>query len=324
MNEFELIRDYFDQREGLRDDVLLGIGDDAALLQVPPSMTLAVSIDTLVEGVHFDHHSSPNALGRKAVAVNLSDLAAIGAEPAWAMLSLTLPHANPEWLRAFSDGLFDMLSRYKVQLVGGDSSRGPLAITVQVQGFVPEGQALRRSGARPGDRIYLSGPVGLAGLALWCRRHQTDLPQAEGRLLMQALDQPVPRIETGMKLRRLASSAIDISDGLLADLGHICTASGVGAVIDTASLPRSSVFSACSRSLLEQGLISEEALMSIQLSGGDDYELCFTVPAASCDELVGREDCHCIGEIEDGDQIRCHDALGHVLMPEQTGFDHFS
>ena len=268
MNEFELIRDYFDHRDGLRDDVLLGIGDDAALLQVPPSMALAASIDTLVEGVHFDHHSSPDALGRKAAAVNLSDLAAVGAEPAWAMLSLTLPDADPEWLRAFSDGLFDMLSRYNVQLIGGDSSRGPLAITLQVQGFVPQGQALRRDGARPGDRVYLSGPVGLASLALWCRRHRTDLPQAEGRLLMQALDQPVPRIETGIKLRGVASSAIDISDGLLADLGHICTASRVGAVIDTTALPRSTVFSACARSLLQQGLISDEILLSMQLTGG--------------------------------------------------------
>jgi len=324
MTEFELIRDYFDQRCTFRDDVLLGIGDDAALLRPRASMAQAVSIDTLVEGVHFNQDSSPYALGWKAAAVNLSDLAAMGAEPAWAVLSLTLPHANPEWLREFSNGLFDMLSRFKVQLVGGDTSRGPLAVTVLVQGFVPDGQALRRGGARPGDWIYLSGPVGMAGLALWCRRHQVDLPQPNGRLLMESLDLPVPRIETGLKLRGLASSAIDISDGLLADLGHICSASKVGAMIDTAKIPRSAEFSACTRPLLEQGLISEETLLSLQLSGGDDYELCFTVPATRCPDLLGDDDYYCIGEIDDGDQIRCCDEQGQLLIPEHTGFDHFS
>jgi len=323
VSEFDLIRDYFNRHSTCRADVILGIGDDAALLQPPPGMELAISMDTLVDGIHFDHDSSAYSIGWKVAAVNLSDMAAMGAEPAWATLSVTLPQVDGEWLREFCDGLFDLLSRHDVQLVGGDTSRGPLAITLQMHGFVPAQQALRRSTASVGDMIYLSGYIGDAGLALWCRQHKLDLPQPYGQQLMAALDQPEPRVRCGMALRGLAASAIDISDGLLADLGHICQASQVGAVIKVDELPQSPAFAACARVLLEQGLISDSELLDIQLSGGDDYELCFTVPLSRCHDMENQTDCYSIGSVAAGGQVRCSDALGRSYTPQHSGFDHF-
>ena len=323
ISEFDLIREYFSRRISVRDDVIIGIGDDAAILQPPAGMALAISMDTLVDGVHFDQHSGPYSIGWKAAAVNLSDMAATGAEPAWATLSLTLPEVKADWLREFSNGLFEMLSRFDVELVGGDTSRGPLSMTVQLHGFVPVKQALGRNGARPGDMLYLTDTVGEAGLALWCRQQQIDLPQPYGRLLMARLDRPEPRINEGVGLRELASSAIDISDGLLADLGHVCTASQVGAVINVGELPRSPAFSACAQALLDQGLLNEEKLLSFQLSGGDDYELCFSVPLDRCHDLDSQATYHCIGGIEEGDGVRCRDKQGNAYQPQCSGFDHF-
>jgi thiamine-monophosphate kinase len=199
-----------------------------------------------------------------------------------------------------------------------------LSVTLQLHGFVPAGQILRRAGARPGDLLYLSGPVGEAGLALWCRQHKVTLPQPYGRLLMESLDLPVPAIELGISLRGLASSAVDISDGLLADLGHICSASQIGAIINVSDLPRSPAFHACAQALLEQKLISEKELLSIQLSGGDDYKLCFTVPASYELELVRQSECCCIGVIDEAEDIRCRDKQGYVEIPNHPGFDHFA
>jgi len=322
LSEFDLIRDYFTARQQARADVQLGIGDDVALMQPPTGMSLAVSMDTLVEGVHFDRHCTAYDLGWKVAAVNLSDLAACGAEPAWATLSLTLPAADSEWLTAFSDGLFALLSRFDMQLVGGHTSRGSLSITLQAHGFVPVGQALLRGGAHTGDDIYLSGPIGLAGLALWSRQQGVALDQACARHLNQALDRPEPQVDTGLRLRGLASSAIDISDGLLADLGHICSASGVGAVIDVARLPLSTEFSDCVGSLLKQQRLALDDVLTLQLTAGDDYQLCFTAPAAARETLASRG-MQCIGHIDGQVGVRCVDGQGRPFIPAAAGYDHF-
>jgi len=323
LSEFDLIREYFLSRLSSRHDVLLGVGDDAAILQPPEGMALAVAMDTLVEGVHFDHHSGPYALGWKAAAVNLSDLAACGAEPAWATLSLTIPQSNASWLQAFSEGLFDILSRYDVQLVGGDTCRGPMSVTLELHGFVPANQVLLRSGARVGDKVYLTGPVGLAGLALWGRQHGVDLYAEAAQSLYKALDCPEPQVEAGMHLRTVATSAIDISDGLIADLGHICALSKVGAVIDVDALPRDPDFELCKADLLAQHKITADALLALQLTAGDDYQLCLTVPPDQQQYIDNIAGLHCIGAIDDQEGVRCVDTQGRDYVVRTTGYDHF-
>lgn len=283
-----------------------------------------MSMDTLVDGVHFDYHCSPYDLGWKSAAVNLSDLAACGAEPAWATLSLTLPTVDSDWLSSFSDGLFALLSRHAVQLIGGDTCRGPLSITVQAHGFVPVGEALLRDGASAGDDIYVSGPLGEAGLALWSRQRGIGLAPLYADRIMQALDRPEPCIALGQRLRGVATSAIDISDGLLADLGHICTASGVGAVICTDNLPQAEAFSSCVRPLLDNGSLAADEVLAMQMTAGDDYQLCFTAPVAARPTLshLGLQR---IGSIDNrqGD-IRCIDRQGRQFVPSVSGFDHFT
>ena len=239
LSEFDIIRYFFDRPQAAdgRSDVLLGIGDDAAVVTVPDDHDLVLCMDTLVAGVHFPEDTSPGAIGHKALAVNLSDLAAMGAEPAWFTLSVTLPHADADWLAAFAQGMFRLADHYRVQLVGGDVTRGPLSVTVQAHGLVPRGRALRRSGAAVGDRIYVTGTLGDAGLAL----HQ-GAEQAPA--LRQRLDYPSPRVEAGLALRGLASAAIDISDGLLADLGHLLEDGRQGAMLEVDDLPRSAGFRA--------------------------------------------------------------------------------
>ncbi|MGD8630613.1 MAG: thiamine-phosphate kinase, partial [Gammaproteobacteria bacterium] len=233
--EFDIIGRYFRRQPVKRKDVLTGIGDDAAVLHLPVDRELLLCIDTLVAGVHFPAGTPAAAIGHKALAVNLSDLAAMGAEAAWATLALTLPEPDPVWLEAFSGGFFALAGRHRVQLVGGDTTRGPLTVTVQAHGFAPQGQALRRTGARPGDRIYVTGTLGDAGLAL----HLRDAAAAELRV---RLDYPEPRLDAGSLLRGLASAVIDISDGLLADLGHLLEDKGLGASLQVDGLPRSRAF----------------------------------------------------------------------------------
>ncbi len=291
-------------------------------------MALAVAIDTLVEGVHVDHHCEPYALGWKAAAVNLSDMAACGAEPAWATLSLTMPQSSSDWLHAFSDGLFDLFSRFDVQLVGGDTCRGPLSVTVQLHGFVAPDRVLLRSGARVGDRVYLTGAVGLAALALWSRQQSKALPVEAAEVLYRALDCPEPKVREGLHLRDYATSAIDISDGLVADLGHICAASKVGAVINIRDLPRDENFEVCRRALLDAKEISDDTLLRLQLTGGDDYQLCFTVSPDQCEVLDTLGSYYCIGEIDDQAGVRCVDAQGQIMDQVMgqfmTGYDHFN
>jgi thiamine-monophosphate kinase len=317
-DEFGIIRRYFMQQPVVRADVLTGIGDDAALLRYSPRLDLAVCMDTLVAGVHFPEDTPPAAIGHKALAVNLSDLAAMGAEPAWATLALTLPESNALWLEQFSRGFFALADRYGVQLIGGDTTHGPLSVTVQAHGLVPHGTALYRAGARPGDRVYVTGSLGDAGLAL-------HLKQIAAPALRQRLDYPQPRVEAGVALHGIASAAIDISDGLVADLGHLLEADGLGARIDVDILPRSAAFLEV---LDGPGLGGQTLYHELPLSAGDDYELCFTVPPArqaGLEQRLARLDCPCtaIGIIEAEPGIRCFLASGESYRPTETGYLHF-
>jgi len=318
-SEFDIIRYYFARHRASRDDVLVGIGDDAALLQAPAGRVLAVCLDTLVAGVHFPPETSAAAIGHKALAVNLSDLAAMGAEPAWATLALTVPENDAAWLAAFSDAFFTLADRYTVQLVGGDTTRGPLVITVQAHGFVPPGKALQRQGARPGERIYVTGTLGDAGLAL-------RMNDPGDNWLRKRLDFPEPRIEAGLVLRDYASAAIDISDGLLADLGHLLESDRLGASLRIDALPRSEAFLGAMQVLDpdRRGQFHE-----LPLGAGDDYELCFTVAEQHCGEMEERlaripGGCRWIGVVEADQGIRCYRDDGAPYRPAVSGYQHFS
>ena len=316
-SEFDLIRDYFSGL-GARADVTLGVGDDCALLQPPPGRELALTADTLVSGVHFFPGCDPEALGHKALAVNLSDLAAMGAEPAWISLGLTLPTPDRAWLQGFSRGLGGLVRRYGLQLVGGDTTRGPLTVGVQAIGFCPPGQAMTRAGARPGDRVLVSGTLGDAGLALQAAAGTSLAPAA--RALVQArLERPSPRVELGLALRGLASAAVDISDGLAADLGHVLAASGVGARLELQRLPLSEPV---------RRWVKDGGDWRLPLAAGDDYELCLCVPPEreSAALKLGRQlgcDLTPVGVIETVPGLRCilPDG-GELAVP--TGYDHFS
>lgn len=317
--EFELIRDYFQQQALQRDDVHLGIGDDGAVVSVPADKQLVLVMDTMVAGVHFPVETSAYDLGWKALAVNLSDLAAMGAEPAWLTLALTLPQSDPLWVEEFSRGLFALATLHNVQLIGGDTTRGPLTITVQAHGLVDKGKALLRSGAEAGDRLYVSGFPGEAALGL--QLLQSGLHQHPSfDQLLSRLNRPEPRIKLGRSLQNIASACIDISDGLLADLQHILDASGVGAEVRMDGLPLSEHYRAAA---------DDDQLYRSALSGGDDYELLFTVPKpgqAELDRLAEESEypLTCIGEITEGNNIRCLDAHGNEYTPDHLGFDHFT
>jgi thiamine-monophosphate kinase len=320
--EFEIIRRYFRRQQPQRDDVIAGIGDDAALLQVPAGSELVVCMDTLVAGIHFPLSTAAAAIGYKSLAVNLSDLAAMGATPAWATLSLTLPDSDPVWLESFSRAFFRLADRYGIQLVGGDTTRGTLSVTVQAHGFVPRGRALRRQGAQPGDRIYVTGTLGDAGLAL-------QFGDQADKVLRQRLDYPEPRIDIGLVLRDYASAAIDISDGLLADLGHLLEADGAdaskGASLQIDELPRSAVFT---KTIEQAGPARQDLFYELPLSAGDDYELCFTAPPHACKSLEAALSnlpvaCTAIGVIDQGPGVRCLKANGEVYHPATHGYQHF-
>jgi thiamine-monophosphate kinase len=316
LSEFEIISRYFNRGPVQRKDVLIGIGDDGAVLRVPPGMDLVVSIDTLVAGVHFSEDFSPEDIGYRALAVNLSDLAAMGAEPAWATLALTLPTADETWLEGFSQGFFELAQAYSVQLIGGNIACGPLNITIEVHGFVPRGTDLRRTGAQPGDAIYVTGTLGDAALALTAME---PLNEEDRRQCLARLRRPSPRVQQGCLLRGIATSAIDISDGLWADLGHICEASGVGAVIELSQLPSSPAL---------RKIADEEARWQLALAGGDDYELCFTVSAEREEQLKAlRSDfgcpLTCIGHVERARGLRCLLPDGSPFHPAGSGYRHF-
>jgi thiamine-monophosphate kinase len=315
--EFSLIDRYFAHHAEGHDDVVLGIGDDAAVLRVPAGHELVVTTDTMVAGVHFLDSTPAEAIGHKLLAVNLSDLAAMGAVPRWASLALTLPEVDEDWLNGFCQGLFGLAAVHNVALVGGDTTRGPLTLSITLHGLVPEGLALRRDGARTGDAIYVSGCLGDAGLAL---QHELGRLDVQGIAeILPRLHCPNPRIALGQVLRGLASAAIDISDGLLADLGHILKASGVGARLELEALPLSAAVQT----------ITGKGDWSLPLAAGDDYELCFSVPpereADLQEKLAGLEVAVTrIGQIEAEPGLRCLDARGECYTPHGMGYDHFA
>lgn len=315
LGEFELIERYF-MRPVRR--AVLGAGDDCALLQPRPGMQLATSTDLLIEGRHFLSTVPPERLGHKALAVNLSDLAACGAEPLGFTLSLALPAADAAWLEGFARGLYALADAHGCELVGGDTTRGPLAINVSIFGEVPAGQALLRSGARAGDDLYVSGTLGDARLALETFRGNVSLPGDAFERVRLALEQPQPRVALGLGLRGLASSAIDLSDGLLGDLGHVLKRSGVGASVQAGAVPRSEVLAGQTERWQHQ----------CTLAGGDDYELLFTAaqaarPAVESAARAAGVAVTRIGTIDAEPGLRVVDADGRALSAHLPGFDHF-
>jgi thiamine-monophosphate kinase len=318
MSEFDLIQRYFTRPA---PSAVMGVGDDAALLRVGEGMELAVSTDMLVSGTHFFPDADPFLLGYKTLAVNLSDMAAMGALPRWATLSLSLPQANETWLQKFSAGFFALADEHKVELVGGDTTRGPLNLCVTIMGEVPCGKALRRSGAQPGDDIWVSGELGEAALALAYLQKEIELPEDARLSCLTALHQPQPRVALGLMLRDIAHSAVDISDGLLADLGHILECSGVAAEVRYDKLPLSPLFAA--------NVVTREIAQRCVLSGGDDYELCFTAPLAQREVIVALEHLfHLpltrIGKIVSGNDCKVRAADGSAMTIEKAGYDHFA
>ena len=305
----------------------LGVGDDCALLAPAPGMQLAVSSDMLVEGRHFFADVDPETLGHKALAVNLSDLAACGARPLAFTLALALPCVDEAWLQGFANGLFALADQHGCELVGGDTTAGPLNICVTIFGEVPAGQALLRGGARAGDDIWVSGRPGEARLALDALRGQMDLPAATLARLRARLERPTPRVALGLALRGLASSAIDVSDGLLGDLGHVLKSSRVGAEIDvhiTTDLLASGALQENAK-----GIFDAETMMPCALAGGDDYELVFTAPAArraavqAASSASGTQVTR-IGRITPAPGLRLLDRTGQPLPGRFASFDHFA
>ena len=351
--EFDLIQ-RIRQRATTRDDVVLGIGDDAALLQPPTGRQLVVAMDTLNAGVHFPADTAPADIGWKALAVNLSDLAAMAAEPAWCTLSLSMPDADPVWVDGFLDGFLELADRHHASLVGGDTTRGPLSVCVTVHGFVEPGRALRRDGARAGDDVWVTGSLGDAAAAL---SFLLPLPPGEGRgedpakrstsqavvarpgpepspeplsrgergsapqvaALTQRLHRPTPRVDAGLALVDIAHAAIDISDGLLADVGHVARASGVSIHIDVDALPASDPL---------QATFDTEMRRTLQATGGDDYELCFTAPLHARDRIASLASSlglgiTRIGRVEGGEGVHASYADGTAWRPCRTGYSHF-
>jgi thiamine-monophosphate kinase len=320
LSEFEIIRRYFKHRT---PQATLGIGDDAALVRPRAGYELAISADMLVEGRHFFRGADPERLGHKALAVNLSDLAAMGATPRWATLALALPRAEPAWLSGFSRGFMGLARRHRVDLIGGDTTRGPLTLCVQIMGEVPRGQALRRDGARVGDDVWVSGEIGASGMAVEVLRGRLRVAPAQQRTLESRLHRPTPRLALGTRLRRIAHSAIDISDGLIADLGHICERSGVAARVSWESVPATPLVR-----VLAQTPRGAQAL----LGGGDDYELCFTAPARRRAAVVAaaakaRTPVALVGTIirraRRQPLVRVIDSTGKPFEVGHEGYDHF-
>lgn len=316
MTEFALIAKYFQNITDARYDVALGVGDDCALLQAPANHLLAVTTDTLVAGVHFFPDTEPFSIGYKALAVNLSDLAAMGAEPAWLSLAITLPSSDEQWLSEFCLGFGKLARQYNMQLVGGDTTQGPLSITVTAYGFVPKQQALRRDAAQPGDKIYVTGTLGDAGAGLKILQGTLQVKSTHSDKLITRLHNPTPRILEGLALRSIANAAIDVSDGLAADLNHILESSSVGARLWVDQLPISDE--------LAQNMERASA-WNLALTAGDDYELCFTVlPAKEARLKELNLACCCVGEIEAQPGLRLQLTDGKPYdLPNRRGYQHF-
>lgn len=321
LTEFQSIRDYFLKQPVHRSEVSLGIGDDCALLTVPDDQELAISVDVLVNGVHFPEQTAAEDIGYKSLAVSLSDLASMGAEPAWVTLAIALPDLEETWLAKFCQGFFQLARQYNVQLVGGDTTRGALMITTNVGGYVVKKHALKRNGARPGDLVFVTGTIGEAGLGLKLLQQLLELPpqfQHYSDKLIQRLNRPTPRVKLGKALLGIATAAIDVSDGVAADLNHILEMSGTGARLDVEKLPLSECFPA----------VFEQAGGWVQpLTAGDDYELLFTAPEDSqiqLQEIAAEHNCPitCIGKIEEQSGLRCY-SESKLLELQTMGYEHF-
>lgn len=320
MKEFDIIERFFAQKSYQRKDVILGIGDDCAVTRVPAGLNLAITTDTLVAGVHFPIDTPPEAIAHKALAVNLSDLAAMGAEPAWFSLSLSMSEVDENWLEAFSRSLLELSEYYSIQLIGGDTVQGPLSVTITAQGFVPNEHPLARSGAKPGDLVYVTGTLGDAGVGLDIQKGKLIASEHCAQFLINRLHYPSPRLLAGTALRRIASSCIDLSDGLIRDIKHILNASQCGARIQVEKLP-------LSVALKES--VDAQLAYSYALGAGDDYELLFTVS----EEHKGNLDialananisATCIGHItglKEKLELRFEDEPYHAV---HSGFEHFS
>ena len=317
LSEFDLIRRYFTRPNR---HVVLGIGDDAALLQPRRGMELVVSTDMLVEGTHFFSNAEPRLLGGKTLAVNLSDMAAMGATPRWATLSAALPKVNSVWIKKFAKGFFEIADEFGVELIGGDTTRGPLTLCVQIIGEVPQNSALRRDGAKVGDDVWVSGTLGDAALGLAHYHSKIKLDAKSLSFCASRLNTPTPRITLGKSLRAIAHSAIDISDGFLADLNHILECSGVAAEIQLAKLPQSAAMQRYAETAVAQ---------QARLSGGDDYELCFTAAPESQKTIsaLARKlnlPLTRIGVIKSGKGLKLIDETGKIMKLPKLGYDHFA
>jgi len=314
MGEFELIRHFFAAAPCAQggEGVALGIGDDCALLDLPAGEQLAISTDTLVADVHFPAVCDPLLLGQRSLAVAVSDLAAMGATAIGFTLALTLPQVGAQWLAGFADGLGRMAARCGISLIGGDTTRGPLSITVTVFGRVPTGQALRRSGAQPGDLLCVGGFLGNAAGALPLVLGEREAAADVAGPLLEHYWSPLPQLQLGERLRGLATAALDISDGLLADCGHIAKASGVALQVNLAQVPVSAPL---------QALLGREAALHAALTGGDDYVLAFTVPESALTALA--REVHVIGRVLEGQGVTLRDPQGQDITPVQRGYQHF-
>ncbi len=319
LSEFELIDRYFNRAPHAGSSVQLGIGDDCALLEAPAGELLAVSTDMLVEGRHFSPGANPHDLGHKALAVNLSDLAAMGAQPLAFTLALALPSADPTWLQPFSESLFHLADAYGIELIGGDTTRGPLTISITVMGRVTKADAIKRSGAHAGDELWVSGRLGDARLALeTLQGHRSISPELLSRAC-ERLHRPTPRVTLGLALRGIATAAIDVSDGLYGDLSHLLSQSSLAATICADDLP------------LGEALASQptDIRYAMALNGGDDYELCFSAPEDQHqDVLAAGKRSHtsvtCIGKLDLGSGINVHDRKGTIVSISNQSFDHFT
>lgn len=321
MDEFSLIRQYFSARQSHRTDngVTLGIGDDAAIIRPDPGEELLITTDTLISGVHFPEQTSACAVGHKSLAVNLSDIAAMGGSPRWLTLALSLPSADEKWLKMFSDGLFSLADQYAVELVGGDTTRGPLSITLSVIGSAAIGKAITRSGAQPGDTIFVTGQPGMAALGLAEVQGKIKLPVAEQGVFRRKLDYPPPRLPEGQFLQNFVSSMIDISDGLAADLDHILDASSCAAILNLDYLISH---------LASTTSLSTMVIENAVLHGGDDYELLFTVPELHLETLKNNwpeefASLQEVGKITKGTGIRMQNRSGKLSELSVDGYNHF-
>lgn len=318
MNEFSIINDYFKALTPLREEVIIGSGDDAACLRVPEGYDVVVTTDTLVADVHFLSTWPAEDIAYKAVMVNVSDVAAMGATPCWASIALTLPEVDLPWIQGFAQGLKKSLQPFDICLIGGDLTKGPLSITITMHGLVPRGQAVRRSTAGAGDLIYVSGELGSAALAVQSL-DKNDLPKALKSVLKNALHYPKARVDYAATLRDFASAAIDISDGLSADLEHICKASGLGACIELNQLPVNEQVKA---------YCGEKAALDFALTGGDDYQLCFTIPIAAQKDFESRLaynqlQGYCIGVMQEEKGLRIKQADDVIMDYNPKGYSHF-